>query len=446
MVELIRQNAEKFEIDIRDDVVEKIYSIIGGIPGFVAPAVTSVETLGLSEFDEEKFTGYLIENPKCLSLLTSWSRSLTSEQKDLLKEISLAGKVYQTDYMGIIGKINQLGDHSGLGLLIHGDDENGRFWKINSKLFSYFIENKGDSFYSAEIVPAEKKEEVQTNPTYIQNNYYTVNNNFFNSTNNYRNEIRGENTDGNIVNDNKTIIKKSKKIMKYNDEEINSLDYQDALEYDKRTYCEYYISLLKTKNNLIYSFCYNNDYNSKIIKIDLFFIGFTLFFTVNAIFFDDSTMHQIYEDKGSFNLLYQLPQIIYSTFISSIVSMILEFLALSEGSILNLKNNKENRNLNQRVIKLKKKLNIKFSLYFILSFLLLLLFWYYLSMFCSVYRNTQIHLIKDTLISFLLSFLNPFIIYLLPGIFRIPALSKSKNKRYCLYKFSQVLQMILSFV
>ena len=159
--------------------------------------------------------------------------------------------------------------------------------------------------------------------------------------------------------------------MKYNDEEINSLDYQDALEYDKRTYCEYYISLLKTKNNLIYSFCYNNDYNSKIIKIDLFFIGFTLFFTVNAIFFDDSTMHQIYEDKGSFNLLYQLPQIIYSTFISSIVSMILEFLALSEGSILNLKNNKENRNLNQRVIKLKKNLILNFH------YILFLVFYYY---------------------------------------------------------------------
>ena len=251
-------------------------------------------------------------------------------------------------------------------------------------------------------------------------------------------------TKNKIINQNSSkqeILNKKKKIMKYNDEEINSLDYQDALEYDKRTYCEYYISLLKTKNNLIYSFCYNNDYNSKIIKIDLFFIGFTLFFTVNAIFFDDSTMHQIYEDKGSFNLLYQLPQIIYSTFISSIVSMILEFLALSEGSILNLKNNKENRNLNQRVIKLKKKLNIKFSLYFILSFLLLLLFWYYLSMFCSVYRNTQIHLIKDTLISFLLSFISPFVIYLVPGIFRIPALTKSKSKRYCLYNFSKLLQM-----
>ena len=247
-------------------------------------------------------------------------------------------------------------------------------------------------------------------------------------------------------NNSQDILKKTKEIIKYNDEELNSFNYQEALAYDKRTYCEYYISLLKTKNNLIFSFCYNNDYNSKIIKIDLFFIGFILFFTVNALFFDDNTMHQIYEDKGSFNLLYQLPQIIYSTFISSILNMILEFLALSEDNILNLKNNKKKRNLNQKVTKLNKILNIKFALYFIVSFLLLLFFWYYLSMFCSVYRNTQIHLIKDTLISFFLSFLYPFVIYLSPGICRIPALSKSKNKRYCLYKFSQVLQMVLSLI
>ena len=60
-------------------------------------------------------------------------------------------------------------------------------------------------------------------------------------------------------------------------------------------------------------------------------------------------MHKIYEDKGSFNFLYQLPQIIYSSFISSALSMILEFLALSEDDILNLKNNKRKGNLRQRV-------------------------------------------------------------------------------------------------
>ena len=63
-------------------------------------------------------------------------------------------------------------------------------------------------------------------------------------------------------------------------------------------------------------------------------------------------------------------------------------------------------------------------------------------MFCAIYKNTQIHLIKDTLISFGVSLLYPFIIYLLPGFFRIPALSNKNDKRECLYNMSKFIQMI----
>ena len=63
-------------------------------------------------------------------------------------------------------------------------------------------------------------------------------------------------------------------------------------------------------------------------------------------------------------------------------------------------------------------------------------------MFCAIYNNTQVYLIKDTLISFGLSLLYPFGIYLLPGIFRIPSLSNKNNKREYLYTVSKVLQMI----
>ena len=63
-------------------------------------------------------------------------------------------------------------------------------------------------------------------------------------------------------------------------------------------------------------------------------------------------------------------------------------------------------------------------------------------MFCTIYKNTQFHLLKDTLMSFGISMFTPFGFYLLPGIFRIPALSNPKNKRECIYKFSKVLQML----
>ena len=96
----------------------------------------------------------------------------------------------------------------------------------------------------------------------------------------------------------------------------------------------------------------------------------------------------------------------------------------------------------KRFKELKKKLRIKFILYFVLSFLVLIFFWYYLSMFGVIYRNTQLHLIKDTLISFGLSLIYPFGIYLAPGLFRIPALSNKKHNREILYKISLFLQMI----
>ena len=238
------------------------------------------------------------------------------------------------------------------------------------------------------------------------------------------------------------VVTQSKEILDYNDEELNNLSYNLALKLDKRTYLDYYLSLIKTKNIFIFSFCYNKDYNSKIIKINLFFMNFMINYTINALFFNDETMHKIYVDEGSFDFIYQLPQIIYSNLISAGLSIPLEFFALTESDIIELKRTKQKPNLNKRVNKLKRVINTKNIFYFIISFIFLCCFWYYLCMFCAVYRNTQYHLIKDTLMSFGLSFINPFFIYLIPGIFRIASLSNIKNKRKYLYKLSQVFQMI----
>ena len=65
----------------------------------------------------------------------------------------------------------------------------------------------------------------------------------------------------NILLDNKEDLEKTRKIMSYNDEELNNLEYELALKLDTRSYCLYYISLLKTKHNLIFTFFNNNDYN-----------------------------------------------------------------------------------------------------------------------------------------------------------------------------------------
>ena len=230
--------------------------------------------------------------------------------------------------------------------------------------------------------------------------------------------------------------------MKYTDNEMNLLVYKLALKYDKRTFSMYYCSLLRTKHILIFTFFNNNDYNSKIIKIDFFFIGFALYYAVNAFFFNDDTMHEIYQRNGKYNLEYQIPQIIYSSIISAIINFLLKLLALSNDAIINFKQNKSKGNIQQNATSLKTQLNIKFASFFIIGFAFLLFFWYYLSMFSAIYRNTQIHLIHDTLISFGLYLIYPLGIYLLPGLFRIQALKDAKKNRAYLYKISCMLQLL----
>ena len=227
--------------------------------------------------------------------------------------------------------------------------------------------------------------------------------------------------------------------LNYNDYEINNLPYEDALKVDKRTYFEYYISLIKRKQILIFTFCVNDDYNSKIIKISIFLFSFSLYFTINAFFFNDSTMHKIFQSESSFDFNLQIPLIISSSLISYTITLFIDFLSLSEKNVLKIKD-EENKNKNKKFQEVIKSLNIKFSFYFIFSFLLLGFFWLYISCFCGVYRNTEIILIKDTLISYGFSLLYPLFLSIFPGFFRIPAL-KSKNKK-CSYTFSKLLQII----
>ena len=117
-------------------------------------------------------------------------------------------------------------------------------------------------------------------------------------------------------------------------------------------------------------------------------------------------------------------------------------LALSNKSIIRLKEAKKAHDADKMKMKVEKTLCIKYPFYFILGFILLIFIWYYLSMFGVIYRNTQYHLIKDTLVGYGLSLIYPFFIFLLPGIFRIPSLSNPKKKRVCLYNFSKALHIL----
>ena len=225
--------------------------------------------------------------------------------------------------------------------------------------------------------------------------------------------------------------------------ELNWLSYEVALKFDKRENCDYYGALIKSKQLFIFTFCSFNDYNSGIIKKFILFLSFALHYTTNAFFFTDDNMHQIYEDKGKFNFEYQISNILFSAIISNFVLRImLQTLVLTDKDILEVKiQETKPLAINMKNHKLKC-IKIKYTIFFILNFILLGLFWYYLTCFNAIFKNTQIYLIKNTDISFAFSLFYPFVINIFPTSFRGCALHSSSKDQKCLYKFSQVIQVL----
>ena len=236
--------------------------------------------------------------------------------------------------------------------------------------------------------------------------------------------------------------KGNKFIYHYNDIELNSLTYQKAILYDKRAYSQYYCSLIRQKHLIIFTFISKIDYNLFIIKLSLFIFSFSLYFAVNTFFFNDNIIHKLYKTPGKIQFIYSILNIIYSTLISSTITLILKLLALSNKSILKLKIMKNKNKALKESSNIFKEFNIKFHIYFIVSFILLIFFWYFISAFCAVYNNSQISLIQNTICSFLVSLFYPFAINLIPGIFRISALRAKKKDKKCLYSFSNLISLI----
>ena len=231
---------------------------------------------------------------------------------------------------------------------------------------------------------------------------------------------------------------KTKVVLRKNDKELNELDYSKAARFDNRTFWQFYFSLLKT-DHLLVKIVNSKDYNSRSIKIYLFLYNFGLSYAVNGLFFDDDAIDQIFAEGGKFNFLNQLPQIIYSSIISFAFCVILDFLALPEDSILDVKKGKVAKIVEKRANDQVRTLQIKFLFFFILSFLFMLICWYYMTCFCAVYRNTQYHLLKDTLIGFGTSMLSPFATKLIPGFFRIYGIRKRSQLFFRISQFAQML-------
>ena len=229
----------------------------------------------------------------------------------------------------------------------------------------------------------------------------------------------------------KVEIKKEEQLDNY---ELNNLEYEKALKLDKRSLISTYWSIIKREHLLLFTFIVRNDYNIPFVKYSRFIFNICSDMAVNVFFYSDATMHKTYVDYGKYNFIQQIPQIIISTVVAQILEVFLCFLSMTDKHFYEIKElDYEHR---YDVFKIIKRIKTKLTFYFIVTFLLFAFYWYAIACFCAVYPNTQGAFIADSVSSFILGLLYPFILYLFPAAFRIIALRCSSS---CFYSLSDII-------
>ena len=227
---------------------------------------------------------------------------------------------------------------------------------------------------------------------------------------------------------------------KFDDFQLNNLEYLEAIEYDKRNFIQTYWSILKREHIIIFTFFIRNDYNLVHVKFSRFFFLICTDMAMNVIFFTDDSMHKVYKNYGKYDFLEQIPQIIYSTAVSQALELILCYLSLTDKHLYEIKEIKNIQRKMDVVFKILRCVKFKLAGFYIFTFIFFVFYWYLVASFCAVYQNTQIIFIKDSISSFLVGLLYPFILYLFPAFLRIIALKDRNKKRLkIIFKISDVI-------
>ena len=96
---------------------------------------------------------------------------------------------------------------------------------------------------------------------------------------------------------------KEKNKLKYDNFELNNMEYEEALLKDKRSMLKSYLSIINREHLILLTFFSPNDFNLSYVKFARFIFLISTEMTMNVFFFADETMHKIYLSYGKYDFV-----------------------------------------------------------------------------------------------------------------------------------------------
>ena len=186
----------------------------------------------------------------------------------------------------------------------------------------------------------------------------------------------------------------------------DKMPFSIARKQDKRTFLMLFKARIK-QFHPIYKCFIDKSKKNKYHHIISFIFGLATDLAFNAFFYSDAYISNTY--RSGYNFFYELPKSIVASLSSTLVRLFVNLLVVDFPDEEELAKAKMNSG-NDDKRRIMRKINNSMKSYFILVFILSLLFWYYVTAFCAVYRQSQINWVYGALTSFVISLFIPFIL------------------------------------
>ena len=230
----------------------------------------------------------------------------------------------------------------------------------------------------------------------------------------------------NLMNININDIRKKTYIPNLSDQILNIYNFQEALKYDKRSFFTIYYIFLIAKQVIMHAIFYRSPIEPLPIRLSLlkFMLGCDL--ALNAIFYTDDKVSEKYNSTKSlitFAFTNNLIVILLSTLIGYVMFIFLGNSINSTNQIRNLfreeeekiKNNKNYKVSLQRkkeivleVKRIMRNYKIKIIIFYIIEFVCMIFFWYYVTIFCNIYKKTQLSWLIDSILTIIIRIIIDF--------------------------------------
>ena len=231
-------------------------------------------------------------------------------------------------------------------------------------------------------------------------------------------------------------------IEEYLKPDLDDMEYDDAIKYDKRTFFEFLSDRLKERQIIMDTFFNKENLRPFSIKVILLLLNIDLYFVVNGLFYNEQYISDLFystEEETFFSFFPRsISRFFYATLVGVIISIIIDWFFVEEKKIKRILIREKEDPMQ---LKYEISLNVTNIKKRYISFISLCLFisvisWYYVSCFNSSYPGVQIEWIKSSITIIIIIQILSILVVVLEAILRSISFKFESEK---VFKIKQLL-------